>query len=339
MGDRPPTDDPFSEIIFDRKCATKPDDHNKFYRWCMFEANAGSSQDTTATCTGLGGGLGTCTLKARLSSKPNPFARYLAQGVEYVRYIRQEIETTTITSSPSDTTNVTKSNISTTTPIPNDNTDRVRYFYWQRECEAGGNKPTEKSSGYKELTYEEADKLVRFCEQEIYGSPFGLPLWLLILIIMLVMTAVAVSAFFFWRSYTRRMDPDRTASGSFRGNSRMRSGLSSQATARSNLPSSVQRSSRASSGVGSSRASTVRSQQYGSGAASRAAASNLSRGTAASSASEANPHSSASALRRSTVATTATDDYDNQAGSSRASRSGGRSSSSRAPRGAGSRPS
>lgn len=166
--ERPPADNILNEIFFDQKCG-KNDTHDLFFGWC---SRAPLNQRIKTMCEGIGGVEGLCDFDSAFVDTPNPTIDNIT---DYVL---------------------------PTNDVPPYPAKLPEYIFWRNKCKNGPGKITN-DNGTERIDPTIADQIILKCRQEMYGVQ-GLPLWLMLLIIFLVLTAVTVSAGLFWKFYIKK---------------------------------------------------------------------------------------------------------------------------------------
>lgn len=195
--ERPPADVMPAEVFFDKKCGKKAgSEHDSFYRWCSKPVE----KELTVNCTEVGGLKGDCIFKFRF-------------GFDKIKKRYAQLSSSDFDSSSSfrelglvDPKTGPKLDNSTNTtapigqpPIPQ---DPPRILFWDYKC-AYGNK-TSGILGESKLSKDVADKIIRTCNQELYGVQESWPLWLILLVIFIILVALTVAGGLFWRYWLRR---------------------------------------------------------------------------------------------------------------------------------------
>lgn len=187
---RPPADRINHEIILDKKCAVAGN-HDKFFKWCSI------GEGTVETvCEGISGSSGECTATANFTSKPLFAVTGRSSDSSYPSLSRAE----TFSSSYQNTT----SQPATTPASIHDETKPI-YLNFDQICENGSSPEKNTNLTLSEfLSPDEYNKIRKFCYQEVYGIPYSMPLWLILLIIFSVILAVSIATALFWTYWVKK---------------------------------------------------------------------------------------------------------------------------------------
>lgn len=205
-GGRPPADIIINEVFFDKKCGLEKS-HDRFYKWCSV-ASVGKKVKTQ--CEGISGSSGYCDFEAAFVKDLN---------------------------SPLD--NLTDYEfIANDTSIPEYPDKYPEYIYTSHSCNMGGQKATVWTNVTK-ISPDLSERIVRACHQEMYGVS-GLPLWLILLVIFLVLLAISIAGSLFW-TYWVKKKLDKKPGGSSRMSSRLTSAPFSSSSAKAGFTSAASR--------------------------------------------------------------------------------------------------
>lgn len=170
--DRPPADKVINEVFFDKKCGYN-ETHDLFFTWC---SRAPINQKVKAQCSGLTGTDIVCDFRGAFVDNNSSNIDDLPE------YVPDSDATTVVPSYPE--------------KLP-------EYWSYRWICDYGGPTKITNTNGTEKLDSDQADQIIMICRQELYGVQ-GLPLWLILLIIFLVLSAVTVSAGLFWKYYIKK---------------------------------------------------------------------------------------------------------------------------------------
>lgn len=196
---RPPADELLNEFIFDKKCG-QGENFTKFFNWCR----SGEGWVDT-TCFGVSGSSTPCVVYFsfdvadgfkydRCEKRP--------RGIAYEEILYQEVQN--VTGTPQPMVNESSS-LRPEFNEPGDPTVIPRNVYYNKSCSLG--KPCsgkdEIQSSIVPLTEERALEIKQFCEYQI-NPVIGMPWWLIVLIVLLTIAAVAGAFTLFWKYWLRR---------------------------------------------------------------------------------------------------------------------------------------
>lgn len=93
----------------------------------------------------------------------------------------------------------------TTTPSVSADNQRIPTgLHYKHVCSFGPGKTGSNWEADVMLPRDRMQEIIESCRQELFGPPPSLPLWLILLIIFLVIAAVSITAFLFWRYWLRQ---------------------------------------------------------------------------------------------------------------------------------------
>lgn len=271
--DTPPADDIVNEVFFYRKCGRFKTD-KVFFQNCI---NPTTGIIKNIKCERLGGSSGACDFGIEYCFSQTKGQECppgdIAPAVLIERAANDTVSTTVSTNLTTSTTPVPSS--TTVAPVAQIPTG-FRYYH---TCSNGPGKPST-IFNTKVVPREKMEEVMEFCRQELFGPPKSLPLWLILLIIFLVITAVSIASFLFWRYWLRKKlyeKPQRENSSSFGSFF-----TSAPFSSRSAAPSSAARSMPSAKRMGASGGSIASARQKSASTSSSRARANAARASASS---------------------------------------------------------
>lgn len=213
LGEKPPADEAPNEIFFYKKCGKFGTD-KQLFEGCMDPGK--TTEIKGIKCVGLGGSTGACDMDITFkfadgNSRSSELVMDDFNSRRHYYSLRQAQEvvngsttTTTATSVATSSEQASSTTELIITAAPDTSKRVPTEFSYLHQCGFGPDKPTTKWSDTIPLPRAKAEEIMEFCRQEVYGAPQALPLWLILLIIFLVITAVSISAALFWHYWLRK---------------------------------------------------------------------------------------------------------------------------------------
>lgn len=245
---RPPADVSYKEIFFDEKCVGGNTGRDTFFKWC---SNPRSQPSIYTRCSNFSGTKGPCDMSLKFLTEDQ--LESVTRGIGK-RFATSPILSPVMNSSTPGVATTLASTIGDSEDIGPPFV-AIRYNH---TCDFGTNKHSSIVGNIRFKESTDYDTIRTYCHQRVYGIPYALPIWLIILIILLVAAGVGGAFYLFWKYWLRRrvygkeksanisnveshwtLGPNLSNAGSTRS---IRSGNSRQASSKSHSrsnPSSV----------------------------------------------------------------------------------------------------